>query len=148
MPKSTLKLPNVFLTRPARSAMGTRIPAPPTTRHLSRTYALFKKDWKGADSTEHSIKRARRNDTEDPVSEATASGMKEREGNEGIADDTKQQGTTERGGRKHGQKAKEEHPAAPEPVIGMNDERARVRGDFFRLCEIHTDSIFIMQKGN
>jgi hypothetical protein len=57
--------------------------------------------------------------------------MKEREGNEGIADDTKQQGTTERGGRKHGQKAKEEHPAAPEPVIGMNDERARVRGDFF-----------------
>jgi hypothetical protein len=74
--------------------------------------------------------------------------MKERERNEGIADDTKQQGTTERGGRKHGQKAKEEHPAAPEPVIGMNDERARVRGDFFRLCEIHTDSIFIMQKGN
>lgn len=128
LPKSTPKLQNVFLTQPARSAiLGTRIPAQ-TTRHLSRSYALFK-DWKGADSTEHSTKRARRDDTDDPVSEATASGMKEREGNEGIADDTKQQGTTERGGRKHGRKAKEEHPAAPEPIIGMNDERARVRGD-------------------
>lgn len=107
--------------------MRTRISAPPISRHLSRNYTLSK-EWKGADSTEHSIKRAKRGDTDDPSSAATASGMKEREVNEGIADDTKQQGTTERGGRKHGQKAKKEHPAAPEPIIGMNDERAQVRG--------------------
>lgn len=46
--------------------------------------------------------------------------------NEGVADNTKSQATTERGGRKQERKAKEEHPAAPKPIIGMNDERAQV----------------------
>lgn len=54
--------------------------------------------------------------------------------NEGIADDTKSQGMTERGGRKQAQKTKEEHPAAPEPIIGMNDERAEVTAFFPRLA--------------
>ncbi|KAJ5204627.1 uncharacterized protein N7498_005506 [Penicillium cinerascens] len=116
----------MLLFQPARSAMRTRISATPITRCLSRNYVS--KEWKGADSTEHSTKRAKKGDTEDPSSAASASGMKERDANEGIADDTKQQGTTERGGRKHGQKAKKEHPAAPEPIIGMNDERAQKGG--------------------
>lgn len=53
--------------------------------------------------------------------------------NEGIADNTKSQGMTERGGRKQARKAKEEHPAAPEPIIGMNDERAEVFAFFTSL---------------
>ena len=116
----------MFPTQPVRSTMRTRILAPPRARQFSRNHGLLK-DWKGSDSTDSSIKRARKGDTNEPTSEATASGLKEREVNLGIQDDTKQQGATERGGRKHAQKAKEEHPAAPEPIIGMNDERAGVR---------------------
>lgn len=75
---------------------------------------------------EHSIKRAERGEREDPASAAVASGIEERRVNEGIADDSKSGATTERGGSKHAAKAKKEHPAAPEPIIGMNDERAKV----------------------
>lgn len=94
-----------------------------------RGISLFK-DWKGASSGDHATERSKRGDTNDPTSDATAAGMKERERNEDIADDSKSQGTTERGGQKHGKKAKQEHPAAPEPIIGMNDERAQVRSIF------------------
>ncbi|KAJ5676912.1 uncharacterized protein N7477_002545 [Penicillium maclennaniae] len=113
----------MLLAQPVRSTMRTRLLAPPTARQFSRKYGLLK-DWKGADPTDSSIKRARQGDTNDPTSAATASGFKERDVNAGIQDDTKQQGATERGGRKHARKAKDEHPAAPEPIIGMNDERA------------------------
>lgn len=83
---------------------------------------------KGDDVKEHSVKRAKKGDTRDPAAAAVASGMEEREANEWIADDSKSGATTERGGSKHAQKAKRDHPAAPEPIIGMNDERAR-KGD-------------------
>lgn len=123
---SALKSRDMFPTQLVRSTIRTRILAPPRARQFSRNYGLLK-EWKGSDSTDSSINRARKGDTNEPTSEATASGFKEREANSGIQDDTKQQGATERGGRKHAQKAKEEHPAAPEPIIGMNDERAGVR---------------------
>lgn len=84
------------------------------------------KPWKGSQTEEHSIPRAKRGDTKDPSASAAASGMEEREVNEGIADKTKSQGTTERGGRQAERKAKREHPAAPEPILGMNDERGEV----------------------
>ncbi|KAJ5682538.1 hypothetical protein N7462_005703 [Penicillium macrosclerotiorum] len=90
----------------------------------SRVYSL-PKDWKGTQPEESTIKRAKAGDATDPSAAATAAGMKEREVNEGVADDSKSQGTTERGGRKHGEKAKREHPKAPEPIIGMNDERGQ-----------------------
>lgn len=75
---------------------------------------------------DNTVKRAKSGDTQDPSAAAAASGMKEREANEGIADDSKSGATTERGGMKNAEKAKREHPAAPEPIIGMNDERAGV----------------------
>ncbi|KAJ5082403.1 hypothetical protein N7532_011446 [Penicillium argentinense] len=77
---------------------------------------------------DHSVNRANRGkigDKDDLAAEAASKGMKEREANEWIADDTKSGATTERGGSKHAKKAKKEHPAAPEPIIGMNDERAQ-----------------------
>lgn len=133
-------------TQPVRSIMRTRLLAPSTTRQFSRDYGLLK-GWKGSGCADSSTKRAKKGDTDDPPAAATDSAFKEREENEGIADDTKQQGATERGGRKHAKKAKEEHPAAPEPVIGMNDERAGVRLTppvyKFRLA----DPVFTIQKG-
>ncbi|KAJ5771375.1 uncharacterized protein N7511_003426 [Penicillium nucicola] len=89
-----------------------------------RQYSL-KKDWKGSSTDEHAVRRAKSGDTADIPSSASLSGMNERRLNEGVADDTKSQGMTERGGSKQGKKAKEEHPNAPEPIIGMNDERAQ-----------------------
>lgn len=68
----------------------------------------------------------KKNDTTDPPTDASSASMKDRQEAEGIADESKSQGTTERGGAKHGRKAKEEHPKAPEPIIGLNDERGQV----------------------
>lgn len=75
---------------------------------------------------EHAVNRAQNNDTTDPGTKASSEGMADRMESEGIADPTKSEATTERGGLKAERKAKEEHPKAPEPVIGMNDERANV----------------------
>jgi hypothetical protein len=90
-----------------------------------RNYSIFE-DLKGSSSEEHVRKRSKKGDTEDVHSEAAASGLRERRANQGLADETKSQGMRERGGTKYGKKAKEEHPKAPEPVIGMNDERPKV----------------------
>ncbi|KAJ5826765.1 hypothetical protein N7447_003528 [Penicillium robsamsonii] len=89
-----------------------------------RHYSIFE-DWKGSSAEDHTRKRAQKGDAEDIHSEAAATGLRERKTNQGLADDTKSQGITERGGTKYGKKAKEEHPKAPEPVIGMNDERPK-----------------------
>ncbi|KAJ5627732.1 hypothetical protein N7490_009960 [Penicillium lividum] len=81
--------------------------------------------WTGSSTDDHSTQRSKKGDTYDIASEASASGMEERQENQGIADKTKSQATTQRGGIESSKKAKAEHPAAPEPIIGMNDERAR-----------------------
>lgn len=96
------------------------------TRRNSNLYKKFFKKWTGAPEEEHAVHRTQRNDTTDPETEASSEGMAERGENEGIADGNKSQATTERGGLKHQRRAKEEFPKAPEPVIGMNDERAEV----------------------
>ncbi|KAJ5382393.1 hypothetical protein N7517_000304 [Penicillium concentricum] len=90
-----------------------------------RQYSIFE-DWKGSSAEEHTRKRAQKGDAEDVHSEAAATGLRERKTNQGLADETKSHGTTERGGTKYGKKAREEYPKAPEPVIGMNDERPKV----------------------
>lgn len=96
------------------------------TRQNTNLYKKFFKKWTGTADEEHAVHRTERNDTTDPETEATSEGMAERAENEGIADGNKSQATTERGGLKHQRRAKEEFPKAPEPVIGMNDERAEV----------------------
>ncbi|KAF3398577.1 hypothetical protein F1880_006336 [Penicillium rolfsii] len=122
----SLRLPSALIANSPRASI---LP----TRSIAAIYAprgarlqSVAKEWKGAHTEENSIRRAKRGDTKDPSASAVASGMEERDVNEGIADDTKSQATTERGGRKEERKAKNEHPSAPEPIIGMNDERGRV----------------------
>lgn len=77
-------------------------------------------------SSEHAVNRSQDNDTTDPETAASSAGMEDRRQSEFIADPTKSEATTERGGLKAERKAKKEFPKAPEPVIGMNDERAQV----------------------
>lgn len=100
--------------------------------HLQNRDHSSQSSGRSDENEEHAIKRAERGEKEDPAAAAVASGIEERRRNEGIADDTKSGATTERGGSKHAAKAKKEHPAAPEPIIGMNDERAKV--SFLLLC--------------
>lgn len=114
-PSVLLKKPVV---QPAVFALG-------GVRHESIT-----KQWKGASTDDHSTQRSKRGDEHDINASASASGMEERRQSEGVADKTKSQGMTQRGGTESGRKAKSEHPAAPEPIIGMNDERAQVRTDW------------------
>lgn len=110
----------ILATTHATSDFSTRF----STRHSSNSGIT--EDWKGTPTHENATHRAKKHDVTDPEVEATDAGLREREENEGIADETKQQGTTERQGLKFNRKAKEERPNAPEPVIGMNDERGQV----------------------
>ena len=62
-----------------------------------------------------------RTDGNDVQSQASQSGMQQKEqGKEGS------QGISGKDEGNFNKKAKEDHPEAPEPVIGMNDERAQV----------------------
>lgn len=98
-----------------------------------RNYSIFK-EWKGSD--ENTVERSKKGDTTDVEAKSSASGMQERKTYEGVADESKSQGMTERGGSKHGKKAKEEHPKAPEPIIGMNDERPKASPlEFVQKCQ-------------
>lgn len=126
----SMKAPTLrnILSHPPRPSYTAR------TLQTTRNYSITK-DWEGAKAEEHTKERAKRGDTFDVHAEPSISGMQEREVNEGVADNTKSQGMTERGGRKQARKAKEEHPAAPEPIIGMNDERAQVFA-FFPLLDV------------
>ncbi|KAB8237371.1 hypothetical protein ETB97_001588 [Aspergillus alliaceus] len=91
----------------------------------ARLNSSITQGWKGTSPDDHTVDRRKKGDTTDPTVEGAHSGMKDREESKGIARDDKPQAATERGGVKHGKKAKEEHPKAPEPIIGMNDERAQ-----------------------
>lgn len=88
-------------------------------------------DWKGSSTQDHATNRASRNDITDPAVEGVARGKEERKENIGIADATKSGATTERDLGKNSKRAKEENPKAPEPIIGMSDERGHVSTSFF-----------------
>lgn len=83
-------------------------------------------DWKGSSTQDHAINRVSRDDITDPETAAAQQGREERAENEGIADATKSGATTERDLLQNKKKAKKEHPHAPEPIIGMNDEKGEV----------------------
>jgi len=87
--------------------------------------SLFR-DWTGTSTEDHAVNRAKKKDITDPEIESTASGLQEHVENDGIADGSKSQATTRRDLGRNNKRAKDEHPAAPEPVIGMNDEKGHV----------------------
>ncbi|OJJ49965.1 hypothetical protein ASPZODRAFT_54275, partial [Penicilliopsis zonata CBS 506.65] len=129
---STTQLQQLLIPRPPKLCLlplesilqPTRL-LPLSSVHI-RLNSRLAKQWKGSGDEDHSIHRQEKGDTTYPGAEGARQGIKEREESEGIADATKSQAKTEREGLKFGRKAKEDHPKAPEPVIGMNDERGEV----------------------
>lgn len=90
------------------------------------------KDWEGSSGKNHTTHRVEKeNDKTDPQTIGASRTMKDREQNFGSESSGQSGAATETGGRKNAKKAKKDHPKAPEPVIGMNDERAGVR-----LCHV------------
>ncbi|PWY94769.1 hypothetical protein BO94DRAFT_531705 [Aspergillus sclerotioniger CBS 115572] len=131
IPSSASKLHSLLVPRPPTPCLlSLRSIWQPAAIHTPRSVqARFNsgvtKDWKGTGSEDHAVDRTQKRDTTDPTTDAAASVMKDREEGEGIANGSKPQGATERGGTQHGKKAKQQHPNAPEPIIGMNDERGQ-----------------------
>ncbi|KAL2823106.1 hypothetical protein BJX63DRAFT_6247 [Aspergillus granulosus] len=100
-------------------------------RPISGAQARFNsgipKDWKGSSGEKHATHRIQQEkDATDPQTIGSDRSMKDREENYGTGNSAKSDAATERGGRKNEREAKKDHPNAPEPIIGMNDERAQV----------------------
>ena len=110
------------MSRIVQLAKVSRIPGQP---YLVRSFgssvchsAGATKDWEGRDPKEHVARQDHRIDIH---ASASVEGRKERStGSRGES------ASTEKDHKDGNQKAKEDHPEAPGPVIGMNDERGGV----------------------
>ncbi|KAL4914065.1 hypothetical protein BDW62DRAFT_213777 [Aspergillus aurantiobrunneus] len=105
---------------------------PPDILRTSGVQARLKsgvtKDWKGSSGEKHATHRVQKEkDETDPQTIGSSRSMKDREQSFGEANSGESHAATETGGRENEKKAKKEHPKAPEPIIGMNDERAQVK---------------------
>ena len=89
---------------------------PPLTQHR---FASGTSDWSGRQAHEHATNRK---DELDVQSGASQSGKRER----ATDNDNASQGTSEKDSGNQNEQAKKDHPEAPGPVIGMNDERGGV----------------------
>jgi hypothetical protein len=107
---------------PTPNSVQTRFKSESVTGKIKRIF----NDWKGTSTSDHAVNRAKKEDVTDPQVESTSSGRQERAESEGLADRSKSQATTQRDLGQSSKKAKQEHPKAPEPVIGMGDERGEV----------------------
>jgi len=100
--------------------------------------------WSGASTEDHIINKVKKGDTTDPQAEAAVFGQQERKENMGIADRTKSQATTERDLGRNNKRAKEDHPKAPEPIIGMNDEKGQVSLYSLDVCIQYSQAIILV----
>ena len=75
--------------------------------------------WQGRGIGEHTVNRK---DELDVQSNASQSGGRER----ASGDERQSQASTEKDSGNQNEQAKKDHPEAPGPVIGMNDERGQV----------------------
>lgn len=82
-------------------------------------FASATSDWSGRQPEEHVTNRK---DELDVHSGASQSGKRERVGD----NENESQATTEKDSGNQNQQAQKDHPEAPGPVIGMNDERGQV----------------------
>lgn len=82
-------------------------------------FASGTSDWSGRQPQEHV---SNRKDELDVQSGASQSGKRER----ATDDENASQGTSEKDSGNQNEQAKKDHPEAPGPVIGMNDERGGV----------------------
>ena len=91
-------------------------------RTISTSHSLLSNTWDGRQADEHVTNRK---DTLDIQSAASKGGKQSR------AEDSHQSGaTSEKDTGNHNERAKKDHPEAPGPVIGMNDERGGVSNEF------------------
>lgn len=137
-PPTTSKLKHFLTPRPPRPCLlplqsilqPAGVPTPGSVRARLKSdatnYPPITSGWTGTSTDDHAINRTRKGDITDPQMESALSGQEERAENEFIADRTKSQATTERDLRHSNRRAKEENPEAPEPIIGMNDEKGEV----------------------
>lgn len=91
----------------------------PCTARFASAGSHTGSEWHGRKSEEHV---ANRKDELDVQSGASQSGARER----ASGDDKQSQATTEKDSGNQNEQAKKDHPEAPGPVIGMNDERGQV----------------------
>ena len=94
------------------------------TRSVTRGFSVSVRGnsgWDGKQPEEHVTNRKDK-DTLDIQADASRTGHEER-----AKDSTHSQATSERDAGKNNEKAKKDHPEAPGPIIGMNDERGGVR---------------------
>ena len=114
-----------------------RNPARPFTLS-SLYYAEATKDWEGRQPEEHVANQDHHIDIH---ASASVEGRKERStGSRGES------ASSEKDHKLGNQKAKEDHPEAPGPVIGMNDERGGV--SIFNPFLLEADMLMIRQKGH
>ena len=83
--------------------------------------------WEGRQPEEHVTNRK---DEFDIQSSASKSGKQERAAAGGDGESGQSSATSEKDHGNQNEKAKKDHPEAPGPVIGMNDERGGVSGLF------------------
>ncbi len=123
MPRLPRTLVSVSRTATARLMTPASASASASARHLScATRRLAKAPdstpgWEGRPKEDHAVNRS----PHDPEAQSAQEGMKEheqlKEGSQAIS---------RKDERDNNKRAKEDHPEAPEPVIGMNEERGSV----------------------
>jgi len=91
-----------------------RVPAATATATRTLSSSTPGKKWEGRQPEENI---AREPDSNNVQIDASKEGKKERASGEGSA------ATSEKDKGNQNEKAKEDHPEAPGPVLGMNDER-------------------------
>ena len=87
--------------------------------------------WHGRETEEHAVNRK---DELDVQAQASQSGGRER----ASGDERQSQASTEKDSGNQNEQAKKDHPEAPGPVIGMNDERGQV-GSMVRVVRLFTN---------
>ncbi|MCJ1306654.1 hypothetical protein MMC25_000297 [Agyrium rufum] len=109
-------LPRV--SRPSTFSLLSR--SQPQSRLLSTTSALSANDWKGRHGDEHVLNQDHEHNVH---SAASQQGRKERAagGTEDVSSGSQATSETDQGN--NNERAKKDHPEAPGPVLGMNDER-------------------------
>lgn len=88
---------------------------------LASNLSRLGSSWAGRPPSDHAVNRQ---DELDVQSEAARSAQRERTGEAEPGSSA----ISERDLGNQNKEAKKDHPEAPEPVIGMNDERGRVSG--------------------
>lgn len=100
-------------------------------------------DWAGRPASEHVTNRE---DSEPDIqSSASKSGKEERAGEPGYAGSG---AANEKDPGNQNEQAKKDHPEAPGPVLGMNDERGGVSSFAYTSHICHTGRLIRSQKGH